>query len=280
MGDIDDADLIVGLQLAEHIDNRHPQGSVQHGDRLIGDNQRWFGNQGAGDGDSLGLAAGEFVGIAAGDFGQRQADFAQNGIDVSAGVFFAFFARGYFIIADGLIKIAVNSLERAEGGEGVLEHRLDFFIEPGLHLALADVVDDSIFIAQGAFGRGFHAQHHFGEGSLAAAAFTHNGKDLGFVGINRNRGAVDRVKFLTAKALPNVKDFAQVFDLQQGRLAFRRLAHGSIPLRQRGRRCDVRAQFQSDWGRWCGRCRGPADSVHGNGIQTAAGPRPAGGREC
>ena len=160
VGNIDDADFIVGFQLAEHIDNRHPQRGVQHGNRLIGDNQRWLGNQGAGDGDSLRLTAGKFVGIAAGDFRQRQADFTQNGIDVFAGVFFAFFARGYFVIADGLIKIAVNSLQRAEGGEGVLEHRLDFFIEPGLHLALANIVDDSIFIAQNAFGRGFHAQHH------------------------------------------------------------------------------------------------------------------------
>ena len=53
-----------GLQVLQHIDDLGLDRHVQRGDRLVTDDEFRIGGEGAGNADTLALAAGELVGVA------------------------------------------------------------------------------------------------------------------------------------------------------------------------------------------------------------------------
>ena len=65
VGDKEQGEVEVGLQLAEQVEDLRLHADVECGDRLVGDDERRAQGQGAGNADALSLAAREGVRIAA-----------------------------------------------------------------------------------------------------------------------------------------------------------------------------------------------------------------------
>src|SRR6266496_1346092 len=61
VGDEDVGEVQFLLQVVQQVDDLRPDGDIQGGDRLVGDDQPWVQGQCAGDADPLALAAGELV---------------------------------------------------------------------------------------------------------------------------------------------------------------------------------------------------------------------------
>ena len=81
VGDVQDRDSQLLVQLAQAAENGRAQRGVHHRHRLVGDDQPWAQQQRARHHDALPLPAGELVRIAAEDFLGTQADGAQCLLD-------------------------------------------------------------------------------------------------------------------------------------------------------------------------------------------------------
>lgn len=177
MRDVDDRKPEFVFQPAEEVDDRHAQRGVDHRDRFVGHQQAGLGDQRAGDGDALQLAAGEFVGEAALHLFQRQADMVEGGVGHLLRLLPVRPLAGGGEVAGGLEEITVHPLQRVEGLEGVLQHRLHFLHEGR---AFGPVVDRDGLAGklQLAFGRCRLAEDHRRHRRFARAGFADDREDL------------------------------------------------------------------------------------------------------
>ena len=176
MGDEQIGQAHLLLQVLEHVDDLCLNRNVQGGDRLVADDELRVHRQGAGDADTLALAAGELVGIAVGVLAV-QADALQQGDDLVVAVLGVVaqvmdvdalahnITDGHTGVQAG-IRILKDDLHAAAVGQHV--HRdLLFFIKQ--HLA---IVDD------GAVGGLVQAQQGTAGGGLTAAGLADQAQGL------------------------------------------------------------------------------------------------------
>ena len=64
VGDVEQRDALVVAQVLHHVEQADADRDVEHGDRLVGQDQRRPRGQRLGEAESLALAAGELVGVA------------------------------------------------------------------------------------------------------------------------------------------------------------------------------------------------------------------------
>src|SRR6266516_1188420 len=69
VGDVEDRHALLAAQVSHHVEQADPDGHVQHGDRLVGQDQLGPHGQGLGETDPLPLAAAELVRVALHDLG-------------------------------------------------------------------------------------------------------------------------------------------------------------------------------------------------------------------
>ena len=201
--DVDDRDPELVAQIPQQGDDRHSQRCVDHRHRLVGDEERWVGNERARNGHALKLSAGEFVCIAPGDLLEAEPHFVQRVVHHRL-------RRGGGPRAEEgarrRVQVAIDPLERIERLERVLEDRLHTPIEvsPGgaasaLRVALA--VEPDV-----ATRRMLEAQDHAREGRLARTGLADDREDLGGVGRQRKVGVHDGID-MTARE-PAARDEA------------------------------------------------------------------------
>ena len=79
VGDENHGQVEVLAKAFEEIEDLGLDGDIERGDRLIGDDELGLRGEGAGDGDTLALAAGEFVGVLFLEAGVETDGFHQSG---------------------------------------------------------------------------------------------------------------------------------------------------------------------------------------------------------
>jgi len=62
MGNVDHGQVVLLLQLLHELEDLNPHGRIQHGDWLVGNDQTWVQDLGAGNDHPLLLPAAEHVG--------------------------------------------------------------------------------------------------------------------------------------------------------------------------------------------------------------------------
>ena len=73
VGDIEHGQVPVPLEPVKQVEDLQPDRHVEHGDRLVGEQDVRVGGQGPGDGHPLALATGQLMRMLAGHFlGRRQ----------------------------------------------------------------------------------------------------------------------------------------------------------------------------------------------------------------
>ena len=121
VGDEDEGDAELALELVEQRDHLRLDRDVERGDRLVGDDQLGLERQRPGDGDALALAAGELVRVALGVLG-READLARSSATRSRHFAFGRMSGWITQASEMIWKIDIRGFKRLGR---VLEHHLD-----------------------------------------------------------------------------------------------------------------------------------------------------------
>ena len=155
--------VICWRELPEQLDDADAGREVERAHRLVGEQQLRAGDDGAGDGDALALAAGEFVRVAVRGWSgssptdvQRRLDHARDGRPAMRSE------------RSGSETMPEHVLARVERGIGVLEHRLH--LPPiGAHEGAVARIERDAVEADAAGARPGEAEQQAQQGGLARA---------------------------------------------------------------------------------------------------------------
>ena len=173
VGDEQDGQAHFLLQVVQQVDDLGLNGHVQSRHRLVRDDQLGLGDDGAGDADTLALAAGELMGIAGGVF-LGKAHLPQHGNHAAADLLRVGDAADLQALAHDLL----DGHTGVQGFDGVLEDHGDvigeILAQVLVHLA-GDVPAVEIHLAGGGV---VQADDGTAGGGLAAAGFAHQAEGL------------------------------------------------------------------------------------------------------
>ena len=172
------------LEIGQQVEDLGADGDIEGGNGLVEDDQLRPGDEGAGDGEALALAAGKLVRVFAGVV-RRQADLDQRGLD--AGLALGVGER----LGQEMQRLgddAAGAVAGIEGAVGILEHHLHAAAQGRQRRAVRPVTSvPSSRIAPPS--RGLQRQHGAGQRGLAAAGFADEADAL--AGPDREVHAVD-----------------------------------------------------------------------------------------
>jgi hypothetical protein len=172
VGDHEDGFVELAIQALKKFEDVFGALGVEVAGRFVGEDEVGVGDDGAGDGDALFLAAGELAGEVV------HAVFEANEFEGGGGVFFALLAG-----EGGELEGEFDVFEGGENGDEVegLEDEAEVVISPAGEFAFGHggglVVEDG----EGAVGGAVHAGDEVEEGGFAGAGGAHEGAELAAV---------------------------------------------------------------------------------------------------
>ncbi len=184
VGDEQEGHAALLAQVHQQVEHLRLHGKIKRRDGLVGDHQLRFGDQGAGNGDALALAAGKLVRMALGVFG-LQPDALQHVDDAVLHLGPARLA-GQHMQRFG--DDTADPLARIERAKRVLEHHLEILALAHQFLRLQR--EEVIAVEQDVAGGRLVERHDEPrERRLAATALAHHAEDL--AGIDGERHVVE-----------------------------------------------------------------------------------------
>ena len=167
------------LQIGQQVQHLGPDGNVQGGYGLIGDDEVRLHDQRPGHADALALAAGKFMGEPAGKF-RQQAHIGQGFFHL-----FPAFLPGYPVSAgvETLADDVVHLGPLVQGGHGVLENHLDPAGDLLVQLPGDAPVDLLAVKEDFSPGGGMDADDGPADGGLAGAGLSHQAEGLPLVDV-------------------------------------------------------------------------------------------------
>ena len=221
---IQKADALFVAQPRHQIQDAQADRHIQHGNRLVGQDDLWLGRQCAGDGDALALAAAELVRIFLDEFvHRRQRDHREEFFQLVAQVLSA--ARFAVDLQRALDGVA-GAVHGVEAAERVLEDHLHLrpIAQHGFASALGE---HRLAIVEDLAGCGLvQARQHAYDRALAAAAFAHQSDHMPAKELEAR--ALNGFDAAAGESAAGVEVFAQVARFEDGLLVFSWLAHDAV----------------------------------------------------
>src|SRR5687768_5439778 len=169
--DVEEGELALLLQLQHQVQNPDPDRDVEHRGRLVGEDHARLDGQGAGDRDTLALAAGELVRVLGRDRpGGHEADALEQLVHTLLDAI----ARHDLVDPERPLDVVRDRLDRVQRPERVLEDHLD---ARAIEANVAPVEDVLPLVEDRAVGRVVQPGEDPRDRALAAAALADERRD-------------------------------------------------------------------------------------------------------